>query len=284
MAQKIAFFDIDGTLLSFRTHSMPHTTQVALQELRKNNVLIYVASGRALFQVPSFLRNGQGDFEGFDGFLCNSGQVCLDERGIFRMTAVDPEAVRLITEEALKGGFDIVYMTADRAFTPRHGPLVTAAEEHANVKFDEDVPEAAYARPVYQLNAFIAPEDEHLITDVTDKVKLVRWTEDFADVIPADGGKDQGVWAVLDHYGIDRKDAYAFGDGGNDASMLAAVGNGVAMGNADHRAKDVANVITTSVDDAGIYRACVHLGLIDDVLHMCEEDRCIMVIKDGKNK
>ncbi len=143
MAQKIAFFDIDGTLLSFRTHSMPHTTQVALQELRNNGVLIYIASGRALFQVPSFLRNGQGDFEGFDGFLCNSGQVCLDERGIFRMTAVDPEAVRLITEEALKGGFDIVYMTADRAFTPRHGPLVTAAEEHANVKFDEDVPEAA---------------------------------------------------------------------------------------------------------------------------------------------
>lgn len=284
MADRIAFFDVDGTLLSFRTHSIPETTRVALRELRRSDVLIYVASGRALFQLPRALREGEGDFPGFDGFLCNSGQVCLDDRGIFRMTALDPADVRAITEQSMDGSYDIVYMTADRAFTPRHGELVRRAEENANVYFDEDSPEEAYKRPVFQMNAFIAPEDEHRILDITKNVKLVRWTEDFADIIPADGGKDQGVLAVLEHHGIDRSGAYAFGDGGNDVSMLCAVGCGVAMGNADHRAKAVADVITTSVDDAGIYRACVHLGLIDDVLGICGGDRAYTVIEDENSR
>lgn len=276
---KIAFFDVDGTLLSFRTHSMPESARVALRELRREGVLIYVASGRALFQLPKFLREGEGDFEGFDGFLCNSGQMCLDDRGVFRMMTLDPADVRAITEQSMAGSYDICYMLADRAFTPRRGEQVRRAEEHANVRYEVDAPEVAYERPVFQMNAFLPVEDEHMLYDVAPNVKLVRWTEDFADVIPAQGGKDKGVEAVLEHHNIERANSYAFGDGGNDATMLEAVGCGVAMGNADWRAKDVADVITTSVDDAGIYRACVHLGLIDDVLGLCAKDRTVVTIK-----
>ena len=95
-----------------------------------------------------------------------------------------------------------------------------------------------------------------------------------------DGGKNRGMERMLHHYDLTRSQSIAFGDGGNDVSMLNAVGCGVAMGNADHRAKAVADVITTSVDDAGIYRACVHLGLIDDVLGICGGDRTYTVIED----
>lgn len=275
---KIAFFDVDGTLVSFKTHGMPESTRVALRELRRNGIKIFVASGRALFQLPDFLRNGIGDFEGFDGFLCNSGQVCLDDRGIFRMTAISPEDVAAIADANERGEFDIVYMLPDRAFTPKKGPEIVAAEEHANVEFDLDADTDPRECTVFQMNAFLPAHEEHRITDIAPGVKLVRWTEDFCDIIPATGGKDLGVQAVLEHNGLSRCNAMAFGDGGNDATMLSAVGMGVAMGNADWRAKRVADMITTSVDDSGIYRACVALGLIDDVLGLCGADRVVRVI------
>ena len=35
---KAAFFDIDGTLLSFKTHAMPESTKHALRALRERGV------------------------------------------------------------------------------------------------------------------------------------------------------------------------------------------------------------------------------------------------------
>ena len=54
----------------------------------------------------------------------------------------------------------------------------------------------------------------------------------------------------------------AFGDGGNDISMLRHAGIGVAMGNATDEVKAAANYTTTAVDEDGILNALVHFGVI----------------------
>jgi hydroxymethylpyrimidine pyrophosphatase-like HAD family hydrolase len=54
----------------------------------------------------------------------------------------------------------------------------------------------------------------------------------------------------------------AFGDGGNDISIIKAAGVGVAMGNAGDDVKFVADYITTSVDEDGIANALKHYGVI----------------------
>ena len=56
----------------------------------------------------------------------------------------------------------------------------------------------------------------------------------------------------------------AFGDGGNDMSMLSAAGVGVAMGNALDKVKAEADYVTTNVDDDGIRNALLHFGIIDN--------------------
>ena len=55
----------------------------------------------------------------------------------------------------------------------------------------------------------------------------------------------------------------AFGDGENDIDMLDFVEIGIAMGNADERAKEVADYITSSVDENGIEDALIKYGLIN---------------------
>ena len=54
----------------------------------------------------------------------------------------------------------------------------------------------------------------------------------------------------------------AFGDGGNDIQMLSHAGIGIAMGNASDEVKKVADFVTDSVDEDGVYKALKHFKVI----------------------
>lgn len=90
----------------------------------------------------------------------------------------------------------------------------------------------------------------------------MRWCDTFADILPAGGGKPAGLAAMLDHLGLRREESIAFGDGGNDISMLEYAGVGVAMGNALPAVKAAADYVADSVDADGVEKALQHFGLI----------------------
>ena len=64
------------------------------------------------------------------------------------------------------------------------------------------------------------------------------------------------------HEGFDAERTIAFGDGGNDTSMILQAGIGIAMGNAIEPLKQVADYVTASIDDDGIAEALRHFGVI----------------------
>ena len=49
---KIAFFDIDGTLVSFNSHRIPSSALIGLNTLTKNGIEIVIATGRAAQPIP----------------------------------------------------------------------------------------------------------------------------------------------------------------------------------------------------------------------------------------
>ena len=51
---KIAFFDVDGTLLQLGSKEPSPKTVQALQKLRANGVLLCMATGRGYLSVPHF--------------------------------------------------------------------------------------------------------------------------------------------------------------------------------------------------------------------------------------
>ena len=93
-------------------------------------------------------------------------------------------------------------------------------------------------------------------------IKFTSWNMGGADGIPASGGKATGIAKVLEHYGIDKSETMAFGDGQNDVDMFSAVGTAVAMGNACRAAKEAADYITDNVDEDGIWNALKHFGVL----------------------
>lgn len=72
------------------------------------------------------------------------------------------------------------------------------------------------------------------------------------DLIHRDVSKATGLARLGARLGIDPADMLAFGDGGNDLSMLEFVGTGVAMANAPDNVKQAADAMTGSNDDAGV--------------------------------
>ena len=74
----------------------------------------------------------------------------------------------------------------------------------------------------------------------------------WLDVMAADVTKATGLAAICDHLGIDLADAAAFGDGENDVQMLATVGHGFAMANAEPSAQASARFVAPSNSEHGV--------------------------------
>ena len=64
---KIIFFDIDGTLVSFKTHNIPQSTLDAVHRIREKGVKVWIATGRP---VPFI--NNLGTLE-YDGIMSVNG-------------------------------------------------------------------------------------------------------------------------------------------------------------------------------------------------------------------
>lgn len=92
--------------------------------------------------------------------------------------------------------------------------------------------------------------------------RTTRWHPTFLDVIPATGGKDKGMDAMLAHFGLTPAEAMAFGDGENDLTMLCHAGIGVAMGSASDFVKARADYTTGTVDEDGVLSALRHFELL----------------------
>ena len=79
-------------------------------------------------------------------------------------------------------------------------------------------------------------------------------------------GKREPPFATLlkiaEYFGIGIDECIAFGDGGNDISMLRHAGIGVAMGNATDEVKQNADYVTAPIDDDGILYALRQLNIL----------------------
>ena len=133
------------------------------------------------------------------------------------------------------------------------------ANQHAHVidEFNEFMEEE-----IYQMMVATTEDQDELILENTTTLKVARWWDKACDIIPCNGGKDIGIQKILDYYNFTKDEAMAFGDGGNDISMLNYVGTGVAMGNATDDVKAIADYITDSVQENGIVSALKHFEII----------------------
>ena len=122
--------------------------------------------------------------------------------------------------------------------------------------------EEAAKKEIIQLTPFITEKEEQEVMPFIPNCEVGRWYPAFADITAKGVTKQVGIDEIIKYFNIRLEETMAFGDGGNDISMLKHAGIGVAMGQAKEEVKAAADYVTTSVDEDGISQAMEHFGII----------------------
>lgn len=255
---KAVFLDIDGTMVSFQTHCVPDNTKQALREARSRGIKIFVSTGRHSSDI-----NNLGDLE-FDGYITLNGAYCrVGEQVVFKKHIPHEDVAAFIRYDEEVEPVPCFFVESDRVYANRKDELVTQMMDLVEFTPRPIVPSREFlGREIFQLTAFFPAERDAEIMQHLPGCDTARWYPTFADIVARGVDKSVGLEKVGAHFGFKKEEMMAIGDGGNDISMIQYAGTGVAMGNANEEVKQVANYITTSVDDDGVGNAFRHFGII----------------------
>ena len=254
---KIVFFDVDGTLIGMHRKTISEKTKEALLRLRENGILICIASGRSPVSIP------KPEGVTFDAHLSYNGSFCYSGPQVIYSNPIPTADVKTVIRNCAELGKSVSIATKNRLAANGDDADLCEYYRIANLELEvsEDFDQVAEEEVYQVMMACSEPEFPAILKGTTGAKITFAWDR-AADVIPATSGKGTGIRKILEYYGIDRKNAMAFGDGNNDVEMFREVGMGVAMGNASDALKAVAWDICGDVNDDGIYHYCLEKGLI----------------------
>lgn len=256
---KAVFFDIDGTLLSFKTHQVPASTQKAIEQLQRQGIKVILSTGRSINSIDHV------NFLDFDGFITFNGGYCVtQENDVLFRQAIHPNDIKSVLNYTKAHPLSFSLMSEKEITIYDVTPEIAGMYAHLNLPVPPLVDiDKVDTSSILQTNIFIGPKEEHaFMKEVMPNSVASRWTPLFADVNPKGQSKQVGVDIFCKHFGLDITETMAFGDGGNDITMLKHVAIGVAMGNANPEVKEIADYITTDVDDDGIWNALNYFKVI----------------------
>ncbi len=262
MPIKAAFFDIDGTLVSFNTHKIPHSSIEAIKEIKKKKIKIFISTGRP----KSFITNLKEIEPLIDGYISFNGALAEINSEIIFMSQLPKEDVFTMMQDATKHNYTLAICGREKVavhnYTDAFKELFIKGLGINSVDIHDSI-EPLLEHPILQMSPFFSIKEEARILPKLAGSESLRWHPLFTDISPRGINKGITLAKVTDHIGINLNECMAFGDGGNDKGMLSVAGIGIAMGNANNDVKLVADYVTTAVDDNGIANALKHFSLID---------------------
>ena len=263
--------DMDRTTLD-ETGGLSPGNRAALERALRRGVHIVIASGRTFTSLPADVV----EIPGITSAITSNGAAVYHVptgRSIHRylLTPGSVEQVLALTAEE-----DVAYEAfvdgqayADAAYVgepERYGATRQAVEYVQRTR-----------RPEVDMAAFLRAHIEELdgmdIVVRSQETKTRLWrrlerevpdlyvtssVERLLELAHRDAGKHSGLRFVLECLGIRREETAAFGDGDNDAEMLAFAGTGIAMANATSACLRAADYVTRSNSEDGVAWGMAH--------------------------
>jgi len=258
---KVVITDIDQTLFSHQSKSVPESAVKAIATLQAKGIKVFLCSGRNQYLIG---KSGVLNFIKPDGAITmNGANVIIDGKIIYRYPLPESEVDMLIKfSKRLKFGLTLI--EENEGHINYVDDRVISAHDKYGTRFPQ--PRAYpdhYDRVVYQAIAFCDELDESLFLPHLKLCKSARWDEYAVDIMPKDSDKSKGILAVCEYYGWGPENVMCLGDALNDVEMLSIAGISVAMGNAKSEAKAISDYVTDDIDKDGWANAIKHFGLID---------------------
>lgn len=247
------FTDLDGTLLTDEKQISPKTMEAIDAYIAAGNKFI-ISSGRPFNNIREVAKR-----TGLDRYkdlllICYNGSViydCGQEKYLADLRISREDALHII-DTAEEMGLHCQTYSSTKVVCRRHTPEsdLYAHETQMEFIYDEDIlahlenaPHKALAisldsqKKLEALRDKLAPWMEGKLTTVFSNPK-------YLEFVDYRSGKGNAVRYVCNLYDVPVAEAYAAGDANNDFSMLAAVGNSIAMVNGSDEVKAIASIIT----------------------------------------
>lgn len=277
--KKAIFLDIDGTLVNDKL-IIPESAKLAVQKARENGHLVFICTGRSKALIfPEILEIG------FDGIIGSAGGYIEIEQEVLLHVNVKIEDVKHVIDFLTHHGIEFNLESNSGIFTSKNGNtrIRSILEQLQNANLN---PKVEIEKGFESITNTIIESEDLLRNDINkisffgSKLPLESIKQEFASkftVIPstvAAFGENCGeisilgvnkataIEKVINHLNIKKEDTFGFGDSWNDLEMLEFVHYGIAMGNANEAVKKIANDVTDTHDEDGIYNSFKKYELI----------------------
>lgn len=271
--KKVVFLDVDGTIAPFDA-PIPQSAIQAIRMARQNGNRVLLCTGRSRAELQPQVMS-----IGFDGMVGAAGAfVDIDGTDVFFAKLREEwvaEIIDYFDKHHIHGFFQCPAMTYARqrsldAFSTMLGMSVTSSQRDGvvipGIVAKENLYECRDVTKIFFLSETTLVEEvrKHFSGRFMVINNTIGLPMDKSGELSQLGiSKATGIEIVLKHYGCDIADSIAIGDGYNDLEMVEYAGTGIAMGNGVDSLKQIADYVTTDINDDGLYKAFRHVGLVD---------------------
>lgn len=265
--KKLIFLDVDATLYNKEQRAVPESAIRAIHKAQEKGNKVFINTGRPLVYFEKEILD-----IGVDGYLCSNGvHLIVGGKTIYHKIVPESvvEKIKQICETYhIYGTFEgekcSYFRDHNVDFHPHYGFMITAFDlaPYMNHEFSWDHvkdPDKVilFGGPGSDMSGFV-----NALSTISDTMDYIRIEDTQYEVLLKNHDKGTGLKYIADYFHASTDDCYAFGDSNNDISMFQAAGHGIAMGNACDELKNIADHVTTSVNDDGIYRGFEYYDLI----------------------
>lgn len=257
---KLFVTDIDGTLLSAGSGTVPAKNIEAVQAMTRAGVKVAIATGR-MYRAALPIANQLGvpvPIIAYNGALIKSsaGEIIhthyMDE-------AIVIELIKFFEDS----GLYVQLYSGDILYVPERNFYVEFYEKSQKVKAVEVGWNGMrnHAKDVSKLLSISDKPDElsdsmnAISKNFSAQVEVTRSHPMFAELTASGVTKAGAIKILAEEFGIDNEEILAIGDSENDLAMLTSVGCGVAMGNAVDTVKAACTRITDTCENYGFAKA-----------------------------
>ena len=226
---KAIFLDIDGTLISGKRPSIKKEVIEGLKQVRKKGIQLFIASGRHMLELEELKLVEQ--FE-FDGYLLLNGGYCTIGSQIIYDNKIPQEDLKEIVKIVKENNYPCLFIESNQMYITHVNQRVIDAQASISTMIPP-ISNQINIDNIYQVDPYV---DEKGIKEIIKNSK---------------------------HFGYQKEELMAFGDGHNDIEMLDVVGYPIVMENGSDEVKQHACYICDDVEKEGILKGLKHFNLID---------------------
>lgn len=274
---KCLFFDVDGTLKSDKTKTVPESAKKTVRDLMKAGHKCFICTGRSYKMLWNIDLTKE-----MSGVVFDNGAGLYMDGKIVKTHPIPKNIVEEVRKqvEALDGSYTL--MSWGDAWMNKKEEKRRLERWHKRFPSQEEFDAHLIRMPIGSIDTY---NNEDIL-----KIDVVFETEEAAETFRKNmnpslyyvyaGGanaslgkksgeivlkgvnKGTGVKEAVEYVGGSMEETYAFGDSMNDLDMIKAVHTGIVMDNGQDELKKIGQYVTDTPEDDGIMNAVKFLKIL----------------------